>query len=286
MLPAPAHWRSLYPAAPQQRSSPPSPPPRKRRAPWSRRLPRVRGSAPPRHQAACGRDQTSAASRPDAPTHARAQRRSRRRAGDQGRANVVHAVGFSARHLADTRLCMTALASMTGFARAEGRAANIAWVWELRSVNGRGLDLRFRLPPGSDAMEPVLREAATKVLRRGNVTASLSVRRESEPRLVADPTALEQVLELAMQLHQRLPGSPVPRAEALLALPGVLRPASADETAVDTAMLVAGFSQALDALVVARQAEGSRLSDTLIRLLGEIAALRRQAVEEAARQPE
>ena len=116
---------------------------------------------------------------------------------------------------------MTALASMTGFARAEGRAASIAWVWELRSVNGRGLDLRFRLPLGLDAMEPGPRETATKVLRRGNVTASLSVRRESEPRLVADPAALEQVLGLAMELHQRLPGSPVPRAEALLALPGV-----------------------------------------------------------------
>ncbi len=175
---------------------------------------------------------------------------------------------------------------MTGFARAEGRAAGFAWVWELRSVNGRGLDLRFRLPAGSDAMEPALREAATKVLRRGNVTASLSVRRESEPRLVADPTALEQVLGLAMELHQRLPGSPVPRAEALLALPGVLRPASADEAAFDSGPLVAGFSQALAALVAARQAEGARLSETLQRLLSEIAALRRQAVEEAASQPE
>ncbi len=181
---------------------------------------------------------------------------------------------------------MTALASMTGFARAEGRAANIAWVWELRSVNGRGLDLRFRLPPGWDAMEPALREAATKVLRRGSVTASLSVKRESEPRLVADPAALEQALELAMELHQRLPGSPVPRAEALLALPGVLRPASSDEAAVDSGPVVAGFSQALADLVAARRAEGARLFETLRRLLGEIADLHRQAAEEAANQPE
>jgi uncharacterized protein (TIGR00255 family) len=181
---------------------------------------------------------------------------------------------------------MTGLASMTGFARADGRAAGIAWVWELRSVNGRGLDLRFRLPSGLDAMEPALREATTKVLRRGNVTASLTLRRESEPRLVADPAALEQALGLAMELHQRLPGSPVPRAEALLALPGVLRPASADEAAVDSGPVVASFNQALDALVAARQAEGARLSETLLRLLGEIAALRGQAAEEAASQPE
>ena len=117
---------------------------------------------------------------------------------------------------------------MTGFARTEGTAAGLAWVWELRSVNGRGLDLRFRLPPGWDALEPALREAAGKALKRGNVTANLTVKRESEPRLVADPAALEQALTLAMDLHRRIPGSPVPRAEALLGLPGVLRPAQAD----------------------------------------------------------
>ena len=94
-------------------------------------------------------------------------------------------------------------------------------MWELRSVNGRGLDLRFRLPPGWDALEAALREAAGKALKRGNVTANLSVKREKEPRLVADPAALEQVVALAMELHRRIPGSPVPRAEALLGLPGV-----------------------------------------------------------------
>ena len=58
-----------------------------------------------------------------------------------------------------------ALASMTGFARAEGSAAGLAWVWELRSVNGRGLDLRFRLPSGWDALEPILRTAAGQLLK-------------------------------------------------------------------------------------------------------------------------
>src|ERR1700693_3739801 len=98
-----------------------------------------------------------------------------------------------------------ALASMTGFARAEGNAAGLAWVWELRSVNGRGLDLRFRLPAGWDALEPSLRETAGKALKRGNVTANLLVKRDSESRLAADPAALEQVLTLAMDLHKRIP---------------------------------------------------------------------------------
>jgi uncharacterized protein (TIGR00255 family) len=179
-----------------------------------------------------------------------------------------------------------ALASMTGFARAEGTAAGVNWTWELRSVNGRGLDLRLRLPPGWDALEPALREAATKALRRGNVTASLSVKRESQGRLVADPAMLEQVLALALDLHARVPGSPVPRAEALLALPGVLRPAEPDDAIDDPAAVVAGFRSALASLVKARQAEGARLAATLSSLLDEIAALHRQAATEAADQPE
>ena len=174
---------------------------------------------------------------------------------------------------------------MTGFARAEGSAAGLAWAWELRSVNGRGLDLRFRLPSGWDALEPGLRDAAGKALRRGNVTANLSVKRESEPRLAADPAALEQALTLAMDLHKRIPGSPVPRAEALLGLPGVLRAVQTEDAVPDTSAAAAGFSGALAALVAARQAEGARLATTLTRLLDEIAALHRQATAEAADQP-
>lgn len=173
---------------------------------------------------------------------------------------------------------------MTGFARADGTASGFAWVWELRSVNGRGLDLRFRLPPGYDQVETALREAAGKALRRGNVTANLTVRRESEQRLAADPAALEQALALALDLHRRLPGSPVPRAEALLALPGVLRPVESDDAA-DAGAVAAGFSQALAALVASRQAEGARLGKALKVLLDEIADLHRHARKEAADQP-
>jgi uncharacterized protein (TIGR00255 family) len=181
-----------------------------------------------------------------------------------------------------------ALASMTGFARTEGNTAGLTWAWELRSVNGRGLDLRLRLPPGWDALEPALREAAGKALKRGNVTANLTVKRETEARLVADPVALEQVLAMALDLHARIPGSLAPRAEALLGLPGVLRPAQADETADRSGGMEAvqrGFTQALTALVAARQAEGARLATTLTGLLDEIAALHRQAAAEAADQP-
>ena len=177
---------------------------------------------------------------------------------------------------------------MTGFARAEGSSGGLVWAWELRSVNGRGLDLRFRLPPGWDALEAGLRESMGKMLKRGNVAANLNVKREAEARLVLDSVALEQALTLAMDLHRRMPGSPVPRAEALLSLPGVLRTAvadPADERAGAAVAVQAGFAEALAALVLARQAEGARLGVVLTGLLDEIAELRQRAAEQAADQP-
>ncbi len=185
-----------------------------------------------------------------------------------------------------------ALASMTGFARAEGSVedlpAGLAWAWELRSVNGRGLDLRFRLPSGWDPLEPALREAAGKVLKRGNVTANLNITREVEKKLAPDPAALEQVLALALALHARIPGSAPPQAEALLALPGILRPsteAQEERTEAATTAVRAGFDAALAALVEARQGEGERLRLTLNGLLDEIVTHRRKAAKEAADQP-
>lgn len=186
---------------------------------------------------------------------------------------------------------MMTLASMTGFARSDGAASGMSWAWELRSVNGRGLDVRLRLPGGFDGLEPALREAAGKLLRRGNVTANLSLKREETARSSVDPVALEGMLVLALDLAARIPGCPAPRAEALLALPGVMRSQQAAEEP-DPARLAAvgkalsdGFEVALAGLVAARAAEGARLAGILRTLLAEIAALCGLAAEQAAGQP-
>ena len=183
---------------------------------------------------------------------------------------------------------MTAIASMTGFARAEGAIEGIAWAWELRSVNGRTLELRFRLPNGWDSLEAGWRELAGKALKRGNVTANLTIKRQSETRLELDPAALEQVLKIATDLHHRIPGSQPPSPEALLSLPGVLRQAQADqqeEKAAAAGDVQAGFVAALADLVASRQAEGDRLAVVLNRQLDEIAALCETATTQAAGQP-
>lgn len=184
------------------------------------------------------------------------------------------------------------LSSMTGFAREGGTLADgSSFIWELRSVNGRGLDVRLRLPGGFDALEAPLKEAAARLLKRGNVNATLTVKREDRAgaRLTPDTAALDQALRLALDLAARIPGAPPPRAEALLTLPGVLRaemaePDEAEEEA-KRATIAAAFARALDGLVASRRAEGAKLAEILGVLLDEVAALRDLAATEAADQP-
>jgi len=167
---------------------------------------------------------------------------------------------------------MTGISSMTGFGRSEGSVGGTGWVWELRSVNGRGLEVRLRLPPGLDGLEAGLREAAGRVLRRG---------------VAVDPELLAELLRLTMEVAAQIPGALPPRPEALLALPGVLR-AAVDEGpgAALLEPVQAGFAAALAGLVAARQAEGGRLQVLLSGQLDEIASLRARAGEQAAEQPE
>lgn len=184
------------------------------------------------------------------------------------------------------------LSSMTGFAREGGTLPDgTSFLWEIRSVNGRGLDVRLRLPNGFDAQEAPLKEAAGRVLKRGNVTATLSVKREDRgaARLTPDPAALEQALRIALDLAARIPGCPPPRAEALLNLPGVLRAESVEpdeaEEEAKRAAIAAAFGRAVEGLVASRRAEGAKLVEILGVLLDEVAALRGLAAAEAAEQP-
>jgi uncharacterized protein (TIGR00255 family) len=182
------------------------------------------------------------------------------------------------------------LASMTGFARSQGDVEGIAWAWELRSVNGRGLDVKLRLPGGLDAVEPALREAAGKVLKRGNVSGTLTIKREAVSGMTADPVALERIKDLAIALADDIPGALPPRAELLLALPGVMRPAntlddSEELQAALRAAVQAGFFEALEGLATSRGAEGERLATIIGGQLDEIETLHEEAAAEAAAQP-
>ena len=76
------------------------------------------------------------------------------------------------------------LSSMTGFARAAGATGPVQWAWEVRSVNGRGLEVRLRVPNGHEAAGEIARTALQKTLARGQCQLSLTLTRpEAAPRL-------------------------------------------------------------------------------------------------------
>ncbi len=179
---------------------------------------------------------------------------------------------------------------MTGFARADGEHQGLEWHWELRSVNGKGLDVRLRLPPGFDALEPAVREKSQKALKRGNIQASLQIaRRETPSRIRINETVLEEVLNLAASLRRRLDAPPV-TIEGLLQVRGILEVGETEaEEPVEgerLAALVASYETALSRLVEARREEGGRLAAILSAHFDSIANLTDEARANPSRTPE
>jgi uncharacterized protein (TIGR00255 family) len=111
-----------------------------------------------------------------------------------------------------------ALSSMTGFARGHGVSGSYAWAWEVKSVNGKGLDLRLRLPPGWDAIEAAVRARAAERLARGSIQANLTVDRTGiQPMVRINAAVLEAILTTVRQLAPRVEASP-PTLDGLLAM--------------------------------------------------------------------
>ncbi|HEV2100396.1 MAG TPA: YicC/YloC family endoribonuclease [Stellaceae bacterium] len=179
------------------------------------------------------------------------------------------------------------MASMTGFARAQGEAPGISWIWEVKSVNGRALDLRLRLAPGFDAVEPKLRAALAQRFRRGNISAGLSLVRTAAPALRVNREALAQLVALINELTGEVEAAP-PRLDGLLALRGVVETVEDEDEAVVEARrqaVLGGWNAALDQLAMARAEEGARIGALLRSQLDEMATLAAAAEGCAAAQP-
>ena len=182
------------------------------------------------------------------------------------------------------------LKSMTGFARRDGLRGAVRWHWELRSVNGRGFDLRLRLAPGTEALEHRLREVTQKHVARGNVSVTLALQRDSgasEIRL--NEAALEQVLA-ALRLVRQKGDFEKPRAEAVLALRGVLEAGEPVETEAESearlSAMLADYQLALDDLVENRAREGARLAAVLAEQINQIETLVARVAASPARGPD
>ncbi len=182
------------------------------------------------------------------------------------------------------------VASMTGFARGTGRDGRLAWTWEAKSVNGRGLDIRCRLPAGMDSLEPGARRAVAERFKRGSVVLSLQTDRTGgEARLRVNRAALEQLVAIVDELRGEVDAAP-PSIDGLLGIRGVVELADDEESAEDRerceAAILASLGETLDGLAATRHEEGARLAAVLSDQLDTIAGLAENAAENAALQPE
>jgi uncharacterized protein (TIGR00255 family) len=182
------------------------------------------------------------------------------------------------------------LSSMTGFARSHGVSGSYAWAWEIKSVNGKGLDLRLRLPPGWDAIEVPVRARAAEALTRGSLQANLTVERSgAAPAVRVNAAVLEAILATMRQLAPKIDASP-PSLDGLLALKGVIEVGESEESEEERrgaeGAVIDGFAEVVAALGEMRRHEGAALNRVLSARLGEIGALADRAEQAPGRKPD
>ncbi|WP_370269114.1 YicC/YloC family endoribonuclease [Nioella sp.] len=171
---------------------------------------------------------------------------------------------------------------MTGYAARDVASEGFQRSWELRSVNGRGLDMRLRLPDGLGRLDIALRERLKKALSRGSVTLSLRLTREAgtsgaevdEPALLAVLGALSHVRRAA-----EAQGLPVadPDPVRILTLPGVMAGAGAQADLPADEALLAEFDVLLADFLASRAEEGRALHEKLQGQIGQMAPLIKEA---------
>lgn len=178
------------------------------------------------------------------------------------------------------------IASMTGYARAQGSDDRRRWVWEARSVNGRNLEIRCRVPQGFDRLENPARTAVGGRLKRGNVSLTLTLTSERQSKPLRINRSLLTELGALVEEVRKSTGAAAPSADGLLRVRGVIEEEEEGEqteealAALDKA-LSATLDEVLKALVVARAAEGKALATVIDGHVGEIEGLCKRAAERA-----
>ncbi|MBO0716913.1 MAG: YicC family protein, partial [Rhizobiales bacterium] len=165
-----------------------------------------------------------------------------------------------------------------------------AWTWEIKSVNGKGLDIRLRTPAGWDAVELPVRARTAETLSRGSVQANLTVERSGTlPAVRVNAPVLDAILSAVRDFGSKIKASP-PSLDGLLGLKGVIEITDAEENEAERrsaeAAVIAGFAIALASLAEMRRGEGTALGRVLAARLDEIAALVERAEQAPGRRPE
>ncbi len=188
------------------------------------------------------------------------------------------------------------ISSMTGFARQSGSMErdgfSLSWVWEIKSVNGKNLDLKVRLPLWLDEISLNLKNTAAACFERGNLSVALDVSLEKkEAEIRVNRPLLAKITETAIELYRAHPDELArPSAAELLKVDGVLEPAknrfNDAETSDICRVLRAGFEECCIRLQSDRRQEGLKIKAVLTEEVARIEELVRQIACLAAVQPQ
>lgn len=186
---------------------------------------------------------------------------------------------------------------MTGYARVDETfivdrlGQTWSWGWELKTVNAKGLDIRCRVPSGSEAMDAQARKMLAARLARGSVSAQLSMQcREARSTSGINRDLLNDIMRLQEELEAEGAVFPSPpRLDVLLTIRGMIEDGEAetldsDERAALDAATLAGLSTAIEQLVTMRAEEGRRLREVLEEQLANLEALLARSRSRAAEQ--
>jgi len=184
---------------------------------------------------------------------------------------------------------------MTGFATRQGGMPGWSWAWDVRSVNGKGFDLRLRLPDWVEGLEAAVRAETAERIRRGSITIGLKLARESGADVArVSPAGLEAALAAVAATMQaagrRGIALAAPSATEVLGMRGVTEQGGEtldpEAAAALLSALRADLRAALDDLDAMRRAEGQALGRVILAQVDRIADLTEAAASAAeARRP-
>lgn len=182
---------------------------------------------------------------------------------------------------------------MTGFARASGELQtdlkNISWLFEVKSVNGKALDIKTKLPAAYDDLSFEFKRVAAQHLQRGSVSIYLEIKsKETDVRLQVNDALLTAFLDKAVEIYRgNTDEIAKPRSSDLLRMPGVVESVSSSEEdeALLRKKLLEDFEKLCRKLQDDRRVEGAKIKEALSAILGKISMITDKIEKIAEEQP-
>lgn len=172
------------------------------------------------------------------------------------------------------------LSSMTGFTRAQGSFSyqnkTYAWVWEIKSVNAKGLDVKTRIPQWLSGLDEEVKKLCASYFARGTVNISLDITSDgAEPEVTVNAELLAKISAKVSEIYLVQPELfAKPNPADLLNISGVVtvkeNTPDEEEVAALKAALLASFKTSAEALAQDRQNEGAKIYDALQNILAQI----------------